>query len=108
MNRTKTDQGNAGAKPPIEEVLKERILNLDGAYGTMIQGLELTEEDFRGERFKDHPCDLKGNNDMLCLTMPDALQGLHREFLDAGADIIGTNTFNANSLSQADYQTGDL
>ena len=76
---------------------------LDGAMGTMIQKLKLTEDDFRGSRFKDHSFQLSGNNDILCLTRPEAIQNIHREFLEAGADIIETNTFNANSISQADY-----
>ncbi|MBN2718860.1 MAG: methionine synthase, partial [Deltaproteobacteria bacterium] len=89
----------------IEELLKERILILDGAMGTMIQRLGLSETDFRGERFRDHGSELKGNNDLLNLTKPDAIIGIHEQFLEAGADIIETNTFNSNRLSQADYQT---
>ena len=71
----------------IEDVLKEKILVLDGAMGTMIQRHELTEEDFRGERFKDHPCPLKGNNDLLVLTRPEIIKEIHAAYLDAGADI---------------------
>lgn len=81
----------------------ERVLVLDGAMGTMIQALEPTEADYRGARFADHPSDVFGNNDLLSLTMPDAIYDIHRQFLDAGADIICTNTFNANAISQADY-----
>ena len=71
--------------------------------GTMVQRLKLTEADFRGERFKSHPQDLKGNNDVLVLTRPDAIADIHAEYLDAGADIIETNTFSSTSISQADY-----
>ena len=92
----------------IKNILKQRILVLDGAMGTMVQSYGLTESDFRGNRFKDHPCDLKGNNDFLCLTRPDVVEEIHRAYLKAGADIIETNTFNATSISQADYQTEDL
>ncbi len=93
---------------PIHVLLRERILILDGGMGTMIQGLELQEADFRGERFRDHPCDLKGNNDLLVLTQPDAIRRLHQDYLEAGADIVETNTFNSTAIAQADYQTQDL
>jgi len=83
--------------------LNERILLLDGGMGTMIQRYNLTEADYRGERFADFPGQLKGNNDMLCLTRPDIIQSIHREYLDAGSDIITTNTFNANNISMEDY-----
>jgi 5-methyltetrahydrofolate--homocysteine methyltransferase len=92
-------------KPDIKELLKSRILVLDGAMGTMIQKLNLSEEDFRGERFKDHPDNLFGNNDLLSLTQPGHIRQIHRDFLEAGADIIETNTFNSTSISQADYKT---
>ncbi|MCK5741590.1 MAG: homocysteine S-methyltransferase family protein, partial [Chlorobi bacterium] len=92
----------------IKKILSERILVTDGATGTMIQGYKLTESDFRGKRFKDHPCDLKGNNDVLVLTRPDVISEIHSAYLEVGADIIETNTFNANALSQADYQMSDL
>ncbi|HCN82644.1 MAG TPA: methionine synthase, partial [Sphingobacteriaceae bacterium] len=88
----------------IREELKKRILVIDGAMGTMIQHYGLTEEDFRGERFKDHPCDLKGNNDMLNITRPDIIKAIHKKYLDAGADIIETNTFSTQRISMADYQ----
>ncbi len=78
-------------------------LILDGAMGTMIQRRKLQEADFRGARFASHPIDLKGNSDVLVLTRPDVIAGIHREYLDAGADIIETNTFNAQAVSQADY-----
>jgi 5-methyltetrahydrofolate--homocysteine methyltransferase len=87
----------------LEQLLSERILVLDGAMGTMVQRRKLTEADFRGERFKSHPKDLKGNNDVLVLTRPDVIADIHGEYLDAGADIIETNTFSGTSISQGDY-----
>ncbi|MGC4056561.1 MAG: homocysteine S-methyltransferase family protein [Chitinophagaceae bacterium] len=83
--------------------LKERIMIIDGAMGTMIQRYKLEEQDYRGDLFKNWPSDLKGNNDLLCLTRPEIIQTIHREYLDAGADIIETNTFNAQRVSLADY-----
>jgi 5-methyltetrahydrofolate--homocysteine methyltransferase len=88
----------------LERILAERILVLDGAMGTMIQTHRLGEEDFRGKLFKDHPADLKGCNDLLCLTRPDVIERIHSAYLEAGADIIETNTFNANAISLADYR----
>jgi 5-methyltetrahydrofolate--homocysteine methyltransferase len=90
-------------RPVLESALARRILVLDGAMGTMVQRLGLGESDFRGERFAAHPHDLRGNNDILVLTRPDAVAGIHAQYLDAGADIIETNTFSANAVSQADY-----
>ena len=90
------------------ELLRSRILILDGAMGTMIQTYSLEEEDFRGERFKNHPKSLKGCNDLLVLTRPDVIAGIHREYLDAGADIIETNTFVANRLTMANYGLEDI
>ncbi len=87
----------------IEEILAEHILVLDGAMGTMIQRYRLAEEDFRGEEFKNHSHDLKGNNDLLSITRPDIIKAIHKEYLDAGADIIETNTFSGTSIAQADY-----
>ena len=87
----------------MQELINERILVLDGAMGTMIQQYNLTEADFRGERFKDVPGQMKGNNDLLCLTRPDIIEEIHRKYLEAGADIIETNSFNATSVSMADY-----
>jgi 5-methyltetrahydrofolate--homocysteine methyltransferase len=84
-------------------LLQQRILILDGAMGTMIQRHKLQEADYRGEQFKDWPSDLKGNNDLLVLTKPEVIRGIHAQYLKAGADIIETNTFNGNRLSQADY-----
>lgn len=87
----------------IISLLEERILVLDGAMGTMIQQHNLSEEDFRGQRFRDHPYSLKGNNDLLSLTKPEIIQNIHRAYFEAGADIAETNTFNATVISQADY-----
>ncbi len=87
----------------LNSALNERILLLDGAMGTMIQGLGLSEADYRGDRFKDWQSDLKGNNDLLSITRPHVIQDIHRQFLEAGADIIETNTFNANAPSMGDY-----
>ena len=91
--------------PTIQEQINGRILVLDGAMGTMIQRYNLSEADFRGERFKDVPGMMKGNNDLLCLTRPDIIEEIHRKYLEAGADIIETNTFNATSVSMSDYHT---
>lgn len=87
----------------IRQLLQQRILIIDGAMGTMIQRYNLQEEDYRGERFKDWPSDIKGNNDLLCLTQPDIIREIHGKYLEAGADIIETNTFNAQKVSLADY-----
>lgn len=92
----------------LQEALKNRILVLDGAMGTMIQGKKFTEEEFRGERFKGINQEIKGNNDILAITQPDAICEIHKEYLEAGADIIETNTFNATSISQADYAMEDV
>lgn len=91
----------------IEEILKQRILVLDGAMGTMIQRHPLTEEDFRGERFKDHQHPLKGNNDLLSITRPDIIKDIHRLYFEAGADIVETNTFSGTTIAQADYSLED-
>jgi 5-methyltetrahydrofolate--homocysteine methyltransferase len=96
------------SKATIEKILSERIMIIDGAMGTMIQTYQLTEEDYRGERFKDFPHSIKGNNDLLVLTRPDVVAAIHKEFLEAGADIIETNTFNAQAISMADYHMEDL
>jgi 5-methyltetrahydrofolate--homocysteine methyltransferase len=90
-------------KPDVREVLKERILVLDGAMGSLIQTYNLTEEDFRGEKFKDHPHSLKGNNDLVGISRPDVLKEIHCLYLEAGADIIETNTFSGTTIAQADY-----
>jgi 5-methyltetrahydrofolate--homocysteine methyltransferase len=87
----------------LEKLLRERILILDGAMGTMIQRHKLGEADFRGQRFKDHPRDLRGDNELLVLTRPDVIETIHRDYFEAGADIVETNTFSSNAVSQADY-----
>ena len=92
----------------LEQLLGERILILDGAMGTMIQRYKLDEAGYRGERFKDWPCDLKGNNDLLSLTQPQIISDIHKAYLEAGADIIETNTFNSTAISLADYQQQEL
>ena len=91
------------ARRRLEGELARRIVLIDGAMGTMVQRHALTEKDFRGERFASHPRDLKGNNDILAVTRPDVIGGIHRAYLEAGAEILETNTFNATSISQADY-----
>lgn len=95
-------------KPAIQELLSRRILVIDGAMGTMIQQERPDEAAYRGDRFQDYPHSLKGNNDLLVLTQPDMIAKIHRAFLDAGADIIETNTFNANRYSMADYHMENL
>ncbi len=92
----------------ISDLLKERVLVLDGAMGTMIQRYTLSEDDFRGDRFTDSNVELKGNNDILSLTRPDIIQEIHEEYLEAGADIIETNTFSGTSIAQADYELQDI
>ena len=87
----------------LKRAFKDRILVLDGGMGTMIQAYELTEDDFRGSRFADHPDLQKGNNDLLTLTQPKIIQSIHEAYLEAGADLIETNTFNSNRVSMADY-----
>ena len=98
-------------KERIENMMRsldERILLLDGAMGTMIQGFGLTEDDYRGERFADWKRDLKGNNDLLSITRPNVIREIHNEFLNAGADIIETNTFNSNAPSSCEIVSTDL
>lgn len=92
----------------IRKELEQRILVIDGAMGTMIQRYNLTDADYRGERFKEFPHELKGNNDLLSITRPDVIESIHKEYLKAGADIIETNTFNANAISMADYHMQDM
>lgn len=92
----------------LKQLIDERVLILDGAMGTMIQRYNLSEQDFRGERFAEVPGQMKGNNDLLCLTRPDVIKDIHRNYLEAGADIIETNTFNAQRISMADYHLQDL
>ena len=92
---------------PLHKLLQKRILIIDGAMGTMIQRYKLDEAGYRGKQFKDFPVDLKGNNDLLSLTQPAVIEEIHSAYLEAGADIIETNTFNANAISMADYQMED-
>ncbi len=92
----------------IHRLLEQRILILDGGMGTMLQSYKLSETDFRGERFADHPCDVKGNNDLLSLTQPQIIRDIHRAYFEAGADIVETNTFNGTSIAMADYQMEEL
>jgi len=92
----------------FEKELKKRILVLDGAMGTMLQAYKFSEEDFRGERFKDYPTPLQGNNDLLSITQPEAIKTIHGKYFEAGADIIETNTFSGTTIAMADYQLEDL
>ncbi len=92
----------------LPALLQQRIVVLDGAMGTMIQRYKLTEADYRGERFKDHPKDLKGNNELLLFTRPDVIREIHEQYLAAGADLIETNTFGATSVAQEDYGLAEL
>jgi len=92
----------------IKEALQERILVIDGAMGTMVQRHKLTEEDFRGTRFANWHTDVKGNNDLLCITQPAIITGIHLQYLEAGADIIETNTFSSTSIAMADYDMQEL
>ena len=95
-------------KRNIKDLLKERILILDGAMGTMIQEYKFEEADYRGERFQDYQMPLKGNNDLLSLTQPEVIKVIHRKYLEAGADIIETNTFSCTTIAMADYHMEDL
>lgn len=92
----------------IEKTLAEKILVLDGAMGTMLQAYKFDEEDFRGARFKNHPSPLKGNNDLLSITQPDAIKAVHRAYFEVGADIVETNTFSSTSIGMADYAMEEL
>ena len=92
----------------ITEEIKNRILVLDGAMGTMLQTYKFTEEDFRGDRFREYPTPLQGNNDLLSITQPEAIKTIHAKYFEAGADIIETNTFSGTTIAMADYQMEDL
>src|SRR5271157_1850237 len=92
----------------LAEIARQRIVVLDGAMGTMIQRYRLSEDDYRGARFRSHPKDLRGNNELLVLTRPEVIEEIHRQYLDAGADLIETNTFSANAISQSDYGLAGL
>src|SRR5882672_12835719 len=94
---------NDGIRKTLDQLLTRRILVLDGAMGTMIQRHQLTEADFRGRRFAGHSHDLRGDNDLLVLTRPEIILEIHHQYLEAGSDIIETNTFNSTAVSQADY-----
>ncbi|MBF2707952.1 homocysteine S-methyltransferase family protein [Flavobacterium soyangense] len=94
--------------PKIQEEIKKRILVLDGAMGTMLQRYNFSEEDFRGERFKDFPYSLKGNNDLLSITQPQAIAAIHAQYFEAGADIVETNTFSSTTIGMADYHLEDI
>ncbi len=98
----------SNVRQQIESQLRQRILLIDGGMGTMIQGYKLEEEDYRGERFADWPSDLKGNNDLLVLTQPALIKEIHSAYLEAGADILETNTFNATTIAMADYDMESL
>lgn len=99
---------SSNTKQILDQLLQQRILIIDGAMGTMIQRRMLSEKDFRGERFKDYPSDLKGNNDLLNITRPDVIYEIHKEYLEAGADLIETNTFSSTSIAMADYNMQSL
>ncbi|HZF99558.1 MAG TPA: homocysteine S-methyltransferase family protein [Chitinophagales bacterium] len=99
---------SSNTKEILDALLKQRILIIDGAMGTMIQRRLLSEKDFRGERFKDYPSDLKGNNDLLNITKPDVIYEIHKEYLEAGADLIETNTFSSTRIAMADYNMESL
>jgi len=105
---TDTNWHNPDRVEKLFNAVSDRILLLDGAMGTMIQGESLDEGDFRGDRFKDHSDDLKGNNDLLTLTRPDLIKRIHTDFMNVGCDLIETNTFNANRISQADYALEEI
>ena len=103
MSETHSQTGRNAAGERLEALLRSRIAVIDGAMGTMIQQYGLDEAGYRGERFADYPQDLRGNNDLLSLTRPEVIREIHAQYLDAGADILETNTFNSTSISQADY-----
>jgi 5-methyltetrahydrofolate--homocysteine methyltransferase len=107
-NKHRAERKQSSYGEELKELLKKRILVIDGAMGTMIQRHKLSEADYRGERFKNWTCDLKGNNDLLSITQPGIIKAIHLEYLHAGADIIETNTFNAQRISLADYQMEEL
>lgn len=108
MSLTCTFMQNWAVMKTIQELLKERILIIDGAMGTMIQRHKLQEADYRGDRFKDWHTDVKGNNDLLSITQPGIITGIHKQYLEAGADIIETNTFSSTTIAQADYDMQSL
>src|SRR5215210_3150775 len=107
LKNTVGEEREARAKE-FRAQLKQRIMLLDCAMGTMIQSYDLSDEDYRGERFKDHPGELKGNNDLLSITQPGIIRDIHEAVLEAGADIVETNTFSSTSIAQRDYGMEDL
>src|SRR5215208_6896155 len=107
LQRTKNEERQARLHE-FRVLLEQRIVLLDCAMGTMIQSYGLSEEDYRGERFADHPGELKGNNDLLSITQPEIIRDIHEAAMDAGSDIIETNTFSSTSIAQADYRLEDL
>src|SRR5919112_4036290 len=107
LQHTEREEHQARLKD-FRALLKQRIMILDCAMGTMIQSYDLSEEDYRGERFKDHPGELKGNNDLLSITQPGIIGDIHEATMEAGSDIIETNTFSSTSIAQADYKMEDL
>jgi len=100
--------GTIAVMHPLKRILQERIVILDGAYGTALQGYNLAEEDYRGDLLEAHATPLKGNHDLLCITRPEVLDEVHSSYLDAGADIISTNTFSGTHIAQADFETQNL
>ncbi|MBL8679335.1 MAG: methionine synthase [Myxococcales bacterium] len=110
MSSLPTQSPTARDREPslFESLLADRILVLDGAMGTMVQRYKLSEDDFRSKRFSSHKKELKGNNDLLCITRPDVIQAIHEQYLDAGADLIETNTFSATAIAQADYELSEI
>ena len=97
----------ANSTQQLKDLLKEHILILDGAMATMIQSYQLTETDFRGERFADYPCEVKSNNDLPSITQPDVIRAIHRAYCEAGADIIETNAFGSTAIAMSDYQMAE-
>ena len=99
---------NHPTEQDLKDLLKERIVIMDGAMGTMIQQEKLEEQDFRGDHFRNHAKELKGNNDLLCMTRPDIIRKIHQSYFDAGSDIVETNTFSATTISMADYNLEEI
>ena len=108
MSTQLTTPFNAQLPAQLAQIAQERILILDGAMGTMIQAYQFSESDYRGEQFADWHCDVKGNNDLLAITQPDTIRTIHEQYLEAGCDIIETNTFNATTIAMADYDMQDI
>lgn len=108
MSNSQNSKPESKAFQTLRELLEKRIVFMDGAMGTMIQRYKLEDEDFRGDRFKDHPGELKGNNDLLSITRPDVIEEIHKQYFDAGADIVETNTFSGTTIALADYKMEDM